>query len=129
MFTEQDEKKKDMIEAFSAVNSNSDMLPVTDNDGLVDIGKEDPNFIKDILSLKSGEYIRIEVTNENYKQKYFRISNKDRNLESKKCRVCGIAKNNLYGLGIFIKPETTHKVFPLFLNDYAKTWKAFYMED
>jgi len=128
MSAQKEKKDKNMIEAVSAVGESIPTEGKDEQDIILAQLEENPNFVRDVLSLKNGEHVIIEVTEENYKQKYFRISNRDKNLIAKKCRMCGVAKNNLYGLGVFIKPEDTHKVFPLFVNDYIVTWKAYYID-
>jgi len=117
--------KQELIEAFSALSEDeTNEVPEIFND---------PAFIKDIMSIKVGDYVDIEVSDDNYKKKYFTTQDREtkvKNLVRKKCRVAGEAKNNFYGLGYFIAPEgVTKNPFPLYINEYGITWVAFTREN
>lgn len=121
-------KEDNLIESFSAVGNEkietkNDITAETEEGGGLET---DPLFIRDILDLESGITINVIVNEGNYKKKYFLDSK--RNLTPKYCRTCGVAKNNSYGLGLFVKPEGTYKIFPLYVNDYSITWWAFYLK-
>lgn len=112
--------KQEMIEAFSALSEEKVEEPEIFND---------PTFIRDVMSLKVGDYVDIEVSDDNYKKKHFTSRDRATNSKSlvrKRCRIAGEAKNNFYGLGFFVAPEgLTKNPFALYINEYGVTWVAF----
>lgn len=127
---EKDNKEQEIIEAFSALMGDGETSPNTVMD--------DPDFIRDPMSLKTGDFVDIEVTSDNYKRKFF--AQKDENTDThllyrRTCRIAGEAASNYHGLGYFVSPlmasgfRRHNNPFAFYINEYGTTWAAFRSKD
>jgi len=127
--TQPEQKNDEIIETFPATIGDAVKEQLEDQESILPEFVQDPNFIDDILEVKVGSFIDIEVLSSNYKRKYFtEIDEKTGQpiLVRKSCRVAGESRSDYHGLGLFIAPKGCPKQpFPLHINEYGITWVAF----
>jgi len=125
--------KEDVIESFPATIDELAKEQAESQEESVPEFVNDPNFIQDVMEVKVGQFISIQVSLENHKRKYFTETHEESQqkiLVRKTCRIAGEARSNYYGLGFFISPQGFSKQpFPFYINEYGITWVAFRLEE